>query len=290
MLVTLDKKELNAEERKAPMRDKLAEFVVEVAKANPLFEFIVDRGCLSQDWTIENGERKAVQKMYRVKVFQNGEQLGLLEGTTRYRGAHGREDVYGVESFRINKSRGNRDTTYSKDLKVALRTARKMLVPRANEELINHIDNNVTQALRNIAGRAQHEVRYGVDLGSEVMLYIVKAYHAHLEGKTTVELPVKHASVSDMAMHYTKCERMEHFNNLVLMRESNEGYGIELLPDGQIVCLAYGVEKTVKKYPSMDELPSNVADKLSIFKVLEVGDAYTQFGVKLPDNFYFISK
>jgi hypothetical protein len=173
---------------------------------------------------------------------------------------------------------------------VALRTAKKMLVPRADEELISHVNANVKDALLTSWSRAQHEVRYGVDIGGEVMQYIARAYHAHLEGKTTVEMPVKIASVSDLDVHYDRCERMVHYNNLVDMLNNNEGYGVEILPDGQIVCLSYGVEQKVKKHLSIDELPSNVAEKLAMFKVLEVGDAYTQFGVKLPNNFYFIAK
>jgi hypothetical protein len=64
--------------------------------------------------------------MYRVKVYQDGEHLGALHSTTRYSRDVGNEKVYGIESFRIRKERGNSDdTAYSKDMKVALRTVKK---------------------------------------------------------------------------------------------------------------------------------------------------------------------
>lgn len=290
MIAVIDRSELNVTKRDAELRKNLPEFIDAVATANPMLEFRANNNCVTSDREDVDGVRVSVDKLYRVRVFQDGEELGSLHATTRWRGQHGKEEVYGVESFRVAKSRGNRDTVYSKDFRVALRNAKKMLVPRANTELLHHVHYNVSNPLQNFAGQAQNQARYGMDMSAEMMGYIVQAYHAHLEGRTTVEMPVRIKTVMDIDEHYRRCDRMERFNDLLLMLQNNEGYGIQVLPDGQIVCLSYGVERTVRKYKDFESLPSNVSEKLAVFKVLDIGDPYSQFGVKLPDDFFFIAK
>lgn len=291
MLATIDMSELNAEERAYPLRGNLENFIDMVSMANPIYEFRADKKCLSNDWLRnEGGESVYAKHIYKVRVFDDGELLGALECGTRYRGSLGKEDVYGVESFRISKSRGHQNKTATKDLKVALRTVKKMLVSRASDELIQHVDYNVSQSLNNLHGQALNQVRYGVNIHEEINNLIGKAYQAHLDGKTTFEMPVKLNSLTDMDEHYRRCERARHLIILNQMRVDNEGYGIQVLPDGKVVCLSYGTEKTVKKYASFDDLPSNVSEKLAMFKILNVGEAYSHLGASFENNFFFIAK
>lgn len=292
MIAVIDKTQLNADKRDLPMRGNLELFIDEVAKTNPLLEFRADKNCVASDWdrSDEDGTNVYNERLYRVKVFQDGEELGSLQATTRYVSGKGREYVYGIESFRISKERGNRNTTYSKDLKVALRTAKKALVSRASSELQYHINYNVAQGLNNLLGQRRNQARYDIDMHNEMMNYVALAYVARSEGKDTVELPAKLQSVRNIEEHHTRCERLAHITALNDMLGCKEGYGLQIQPDGQIVCLAYGDEPTVKKYASLEDLPSSVGEKLSVFKVLDVGEAYMQFGAKLEDNFFFIAK
>jgi hypothetical protein len=129
-MITLDKSAINAEKRESPLVEGLEDFAHEVSMLKPLCNFKADDDCLKteysyKDETDEQGNTRAKQtrttKMYKLKVFQEGEELGAFSMSERYmRGS--KELVYGVHSFRINKERGDREATLSKNLKVALRT------------------------------------------------------------------------------------------------------------------------------------------------------------------------
>jgi hypothetical protein len=286
-MVHIDKKELTAEQRTLEFREGLAELVLEVAKVRPLFDFVLDKDCITKDWEKDKGGY--VEKIYRVKVYQDGENLGALHSTTRYARDVGSEQVYGIESFRINKERGNSNTTYSKDMKVALRAVKKNMVARANGELIAHIKTNVYVGLKDLYNTAMGTLRYSINMQQEAMNYALKAYEAHLEGATELTMPVKLSSVNDLDEHHRRMEKLMSLTKLSMMYESKLGYCIHVQPDEKIVCYSLA-EDVVHKHASIDELPKDVAEKFAMFKIIPENDAYEHLGVKLKDNMFFIAQ
>jgi hypothetical protein len=284
-MVNIDKKALTAEQRTLEFREGLAVLVLEVAKVRPLFDFVLDKDCLTKDWNRDKGGYD--EKVYRVKVYQDGEHLGALHSTTRYARDVGNEKVYGVESFRINKERGNSNTTYSKDMKVALRSVKKSMVARANNELIYHIKNNVATGLQELYHMNMGAVRYSINMQQEAMGYAMKAYEAHLKGATEVTMPVKLVSVGDLDEHHRRMEKVMSMTKLSMMYESKTGYCIHVQPDEKIVCYSLA-EDVVHKYASFDELPKDVAEKFAMFKIIPENDAYEHLGVKLKNDMFFI--
>lgn len=287
MEVTINKEAMTAEQRAYPMRENLAQLVVEVAHANPLLEFVCDTHCTTKDWNKDSGGYD--NYTYKVKVLQDGEELGGLTVSTRYRRNVGSELVYGIESFRISKERGRGDTTYSKDLKVALRTAKKTLVPRATDEMYNHIFNTVKQQLHGLHGTLRNGVRYAIDANEESLRYAEAAYKAHKEGKTTVEMPVKLKSVRDYDEYLRRCEQFECINSLWDSFQAREGYAVKVLEDGKIVSV-HLESNAVTKYQDIDSLPSDMANKFVMFKVINDNEPYTHIGVKFEGGFFFITK
>jgi len=294
MQVTINKEALTAEQKTYPYRDNLAQLVVEVSNAKPLLEFMCDKDCVTRDWnknkTAENnGQGGYDHYIHRVKVFQDGEELGALTSTTRYRRDVGSELVYGIESFRISKERGRGDTTYSKDLKVALRTAKKVFVARANDELYSHIFNNVRDKLNSLLSSTRNTVRYALDTSDEAMAYAKAAYHAHKQGKTTVEMPVKLASVRDYDAYITKCAELDCVTSIWDAFQAREGYTIKVLEDGKLISVNLS-DNTITKYDNIDAMPSEIANKFVMFKVLKVEEPYEHLGVMFENNFFFIVK
>jgi hypothetical protein len=292
MHVTVDKSALNHEQRGYAYREKLEELLEAVSNANPLLSFVCDDKCLTKDWdrelVKENGEKGGyVNYVYRVKVFQDGEELGSVRSDTRYRRSIGSEVVYGIESFRINKERGSQNTTYTKDLKVALRTAKKSFVVRANAELYAHIYGNVKHGIVNLFSNASNEVRWALDTNAEAMEYAKSAYKAHKEGKTTVELPVKLKSVKNYDDYVRRCDKLEQANILFCGFHDKHGYAIKVMEDGKLVCIDLESD-TVTKYESVEAMPSEIANKFVIFKVLAEQEVYAHLGVKLADNFFYV--
>lgn len=295
MLVTINKESMTAEQRAYPMRENLAEIVAEVARTNPLLEFMCDGHCTTRDWVNNKPDGKGGTVggyeyfTYKVKVLQDGEELGALVVSSRYRRNIGNELVYGVESFRISKERGRGDTTYSKDLKVALRTTKKTFVPRATDELYNHIFNMVKQQLHGLRGTLQQGVRYAIDANEECLRYAEAAYVAHKAGKTTVEMPVKLNSVRDYDAYLRRCEEFECINSLWDAFQARGGYAVKVLEDGKIVAV-YLESGTVVKYQDVDSLPSDMANKFVMFKVISSNEPYAHIGVKFDGGFFFITK
>ena len=292
MLVTVDKSELTAQQRELPYKNLLTELVVAVGTANPLLTFACDKNCLAKEWNRElpngNGGSGAYEeKIYKVKVYQDGELLGALHSNTRYRRSVGAEEVYGVESFRISKERGAQSTTYTKDLKVALRTAKKMLVARANEELYAHVYNIVRNQLRNFENDMRNGVRYSIDVSTEAMTYAELAYKAHLQGKTTVEMPVQPSSVRNYEEYLTRCAQFKLATSMLKGFTDKTGYAVKLLDDNQIVVVTLA-DDSVTKYRDFDALPADIASKFAMFKVLQDRDPYEHIGVGLGEKFYYV--
>jgi hypothetical protein len=294
MHLTVDKSALNVEQRGYPYRPKLEELLEAVGSANPLLSFVCDEHCLTRDWdkelVKENGDKGGyTHYVYRVKVLQDGEELGSVRADTRYRRSIGSELVYGIESFRINKERGNSNTTFTKDLKVALRTAKKAFVARANVELHAHIYGNVKQGLASVYSDTSNAVRWSLDTNAEAMAYAQAAYNAHKQGKTTVEMPVKLKSVRDYDDYMDRCDKQEHANVLITAFNDKQGYAIKVMEDDKLVCidLESGV---VSKYEDVQALPTGVADKFVMFKLLAPHEAYAHLGVKLDGNFFYVVK
>lgn len=294
MLVTIDKSALTALQREFPHRDSLDELVNAVGTANPLLSFKCDAQCITKDWNKDkpngNGGMGAYEeKIYRVKVYQDGEAIGSLKSDSRYRRSIGMENVYGIESFRIHKERGAQDTTYTKDLKVALRTAKKMLVGRADEELFTHLYGQVRSRLSSFSNDLRNSVRYSLDVSSECLAYAEAAYKAHLEGKTTVEMPVRPKSVSNYEDYLERCGHYECVNNMERAFTNKEGYAVKVLDDGKVLAVDLSTHKLLK-YADFSSLPTEFANKFAMFKVIKEREPYAHIGVNLADAFYYVVK
>jgi hypothetical protein len=294
MLVTINKEALTAEQKTYPYSGNLTQLLVEVSNARPLFEFMCDKDCTTREWNKNKPDGKGGtggydHYIYKVKVFQDGEELGALVSTTRYRRAVGSELVYGIESFRISKERGRGDTTHTKDLKVALRTAKKVFVARANEEMYNHIFNNVRDKLNNLLSSTRNTVRYALDTSDEAMAYAKAAYNAHKQGKTTVEMPVKLASVRDYDVYITRCAELDCVTNIWDAFQAKEGYTVKVLEDGKLISVNLS-DSTITKYDNIDAMPTEIANKLVMFKVLKADEPFEHLGVMFENNFFFIVK
>lgn len=292
MLVTIDKSALSVEQKGYPLIDNLGGFVEEVAKANPLFSYACDPTCVYKIWDRELDNGSGGKGMYRhiinrVKVYQDGEHLGGLMVTERYRRSVGMELVYGVESFRISKERGRHDATFTKDIKIALRTVKKMMVVRGSQELFNHIYSSVSQKMVDHRNTMRNSVRYALDIQSEAMNYARAAYDAHKQGKATVEMPVKLASVRDYDKYLATCAELDVIANMCDKFSNKEGVPVKVLPDGKILC-ANLLDGSVMRYASFDELPENMKNAMAMFKVINELEPYDHLGIKLSDGFFFL--
>lgn len=286
-LYTLDISELPAEKKQFEVKPLMDEFISKVAVMYPLFEFKVTTKGINYRWSHDaQGNSKQDFYLQKVKVFQDGERIGALLYDTRGYGING-EAIVGVENFRIAKYRGHQNASFSKDIKVALRLVKKHLTPRQDDELVAWITNQIRNEMQNLVNNSENQVRYGINHYDVATAYVTKAYEAHKRGESTVTLPTNLPSIKDMDKHISGMRRAEEARALMGKLAVNSGYGVGTQADGTTVLYTYATG-TVKKYKDFDALPKVVADKLSVFKVLEVDDFFLDYGVKFKEGFYYI--
>lgn len=286
-MITYDESKLNVERRgKLKLVDGLEHFATQVSLAKPMIKYVVDNGCVGGKYVSVDGENVHKEFICSLDVYEQGELLGSISCNTRYRGGS-KELVYQVESFRIDKSRGSRNATASKDMKVALRTAKKTLIAREQTELMNLIHGQILEGVQNMHNKAWSELRWSLNPQDESFLYAMTAYRARLNGETHVKLPSKLKSVGDVKQHDERCARAEDTQFMLDCFTMGKGYGIQTLENGNLN--VYDVaNRTITRYESFYELPIEIQNKYGMFKVLKDQEIVTTIGVKFNDTYSYI--
>ena len=288
-MVNIDKSQFPQKYKDAVMHPMLANFVCEVALIKPTADFYVDEHCTRMRWRQKEGstETEHYNEIDEVKVRQDGENIGHLSIRSEYRNGAS-VDVYGVGSFRINKSRGKQDETTTKDLKVALRNVKKLMVGRDYSEIAELIKKTVTDGVRSIVAHAQQRMCWGISNDKLSLSYALLAYEARQTGVSKVIMPAEVKEfVRNVKDHDKEVAKYLEANALKDMIDKKQGYGLSLYSTGSCALYDFATD-SVRRLKSTDDLPEAVQSRLGMFKVLETGDPYSQFGCKFDQEMYFI--
>ena len=258
-----------------------------VAMAKPLCSFSVSDKCVhGTHYRDEEGKQQVRHEIYAIKVYENGEKIGEIGVTDRYRGGSN-EKVYFVNSFRIIKFRGGRNTTTSADIKVALRAVKQTFSARADDELKTQIRNQVKENIGSQHNQGENTIRWDFDQNSELAFYAMEAYKARLRGDKHTTMPIRPISIKNLDEHNKKCERFEHTSALFHMVQAKLGYGIKTNPMGGLVVYNFSTD-TITRYASFSELPDNIQNKYAMFKVLTHNEPITTIGCKFTDEYSYV--
>lgn len=288
-MVNLDKSNLPQSCKDAQMFSKLSEFVSEVALIKPTCDFYVDKHCITSRWRMktDNSGSEAINVIDRVRVRQDGEEIGFISVVNQTRNGVLTE-VYGVGSFRVNKSRGRSDETTTLHLKVALRNAKKLLVGRDYTELANLIKNTVGERLNRLQAHAEQRLKWTINSELISMDYAMLAYTARNQGMDSVVLPANPTKyVRSFEDHEKNLKGYIEAKVLNDMANSKQGYGLSVYSNGS--CAMYDFSNgTVKRYKSTSDLPDATQSRLAMFKVIEEDEAHADFGCKFDQDMYYI--
>jgi len=287
-MIQVDKSNIKGEYRnEAVFMPELEEFLEKVALAKPLCKFEVhDNDVRKAHRREQNDGVKTDHIIYRIRVIENGENLGGISIEDRWRDGQ-YEKAYGVSSFRISKERGRYDTSLTKDLKVAIRTAKKAFIAREDSELKKLVKENVLTDISRMHNQASNNVRWGIDNEAEMVFYAMQAWRARKYGEKETKLPAIPVSCRNLAEHDKKCELFDHINDLFNMTKAKQGYGVLANLDNSLTVYSFATD-TVARYESFDELPTDMQQKYAMFKVLDVGEPVATIGVKLGNNYAFV--
>lgn len=286
--MNVDRSKLKQEFKDVGYVNKLEDFLLAVYKAKPMLEFYVDDDCIHTTRTRqEDGTLTHVNEICRIKILDSGDDVGHISVATRYRNGES-EKVYEVGSFRIAKSRGNRHNVQSKDIKTALRVAKKSLVSRADNELKDLIGNSVVGSLSAMHSSMRNQVRWDFDVESELLFMAMQGYEARQNGEVTYKLPATPFSIKDLKKHDDKCATYKDWNTLYLAAKAKQGYGAMVRGDSSIVLYSLA-QDTISHYRDYSELPLSIQERFAMFKVLDINELYTHIGCKFKDGMYFIA-
>lgn len=285
-MINIDRSKLNAEIRNLPINAKLEELVLKVSLAKPLCEFSFGEHSKRTTYDYTTTPTTRFEELHRAEVYQDGEKLGALFIGERYVEGK-REDVYGVESFRIQKERGRTDATQTKDIKVALRNAKKSFISRGDEELRDLIKTNVTGFINSMCGSLRNAIVYTMDQSTEALGIAMLAYEARKKGESTYTATSLPASVRRIKEHDKHCEDYVAARFLQEQLTSGHGYGIATYINGSLAVLNFA-DQSVTKFKSVELLPVDIQNKLAMFKVIPEGEPYAHLGCKFQNNMYYI--
>lgn len=289
MITQIDTSKIDAKNKSLPFRLELGQFVDDVALVKPRAKFAIDNDCVATDYVINpaTNQYDRVAVIYQVKVFEGGEQIGALSTFEEYRQGK-RVPTFGVESFRIQKSRGNYERTTSMHKKVAIRNAKKFLIARANDELADQISSMVRDRIKNIAGNYENQVAWSVSQANLATDYALASYHARKEGSGTVTLQANNAMYTNNTKHLDNC--VATYLEAKALRdelEAKRGYGVQAYTDNSYAIYNFN-NGSVIKYENFDEIPQDISEKLAMFKLIQQNEPYSHLGMKILDHAFYI--
>ena len=262
--------------------------MLKVSLVKPLCEFSFGEHSKRTHYDYTTTPTTRFEELHRAEVYQDGEKLGALFIGERYVEGK-REDVYGVESFRIQKERGRTDATQTKDIKVALRNAKKSFVSRADEELRDLIKTNVTGSINALWNTARNSITYTMDTSAEAINTAMLAYEARKKGEPAFTAPATPASINPRRFkdHDKACEEFVTSSFLKEQLTSNHGYGVSIYTNGSLAVLNFA-DQSVRKFKSVELLPLDIQNKLAMFKVIQINEPYAHIGCKFGNDMYYI--
>jgi hypothetical protein len=286
-MIHIDKTNLKQKHKDADMHPSLSAYVTEVALIKPTCDFFVNDECVQTGWRrLESGDTEDYKQIYRVNVREDGENIGFLSIVKQYRNG-GNEDVFGVGSFRINKSRGRQDETTTKHLKVALRNVKKLMVGRDYTELADLIKDGVTNSIHSLTYNAKNHIKWGVDQEELAVDYALLAYQARNNNMDSVVLPAdekKYARRKELHKDIAKYLEVQALNDMIAKKQ---GYGVQTFSNGSYAIYNFS-NNSIKRYKTTEELPSDIMLRLPMFKVMQMEEVNVTFGCMVKADMYFI--
>lgn len=266
----------------------LVNFADLVGFAKPCCNFVLDDNCVDREWVVDE-QNKSLSKHYirRLRVFENGEELGDIGVSRRYTGGSS-DMVYKVRSFRIVKERGDRNGVTAKDIKVALRHAKKVFVSRESAELIAQVKNAVDSHVNYLESRTCHQLQWTMDSMATSVDLALHAQEARRKGEQVVSVPLSMVRVNNkIEDHDAACDRYREAKSLLDGIQNGKGYGVFCRIDNSLVVYSYSTN-TVKRYASFEELPEPIQSKYAMFKVLDKEEPHETIGCKFDEGYFYV--
>jgi hypothetical protein len=222
-----------------------------------------------------------------VRDKPTGEYLGRIGVYRKYR-SRGPDDIaMFVESWRITNERGARNTTYSTKLPSIMRTAKRALIPKGYEELLDHAKDEIEEAfLRSVRDLTSAIASGRLLPGSYNTTMQLYLYHSltGAEVPPTIQFP-------DITPHF-KTEKyktgVEEFYLAKHMGKyhSDDRIRYVVLHNGMYVYRLKGDDAIHSN--SFDDLPDWMKDHIGVLQLMEDRELVKDVGFRLSDTHFAV--
>jgi hypothetical protein len=217
-----------------------------------------------------------------VNVWQDGQKVGKIYSRhQRYSPTNGTTEMwYALESDNIKKSRGDRDTKYCKNAKVAARTAIEAFTKKPlavlGKKLITDVKYKVESMCDSVERIYQNSVSFS---GLELVNYFTDMAMGNNPPmpKRTVD-----SIVSNEALR--KRENYEIARNVFAHLKANNGYAIRVMQDETLLCTHVGNPDTTSKHQSTYELDQYSQEKFAMLKLIDPNQFAADIGIKYESD------
>ncbi len=221
-----------------------------------------------------------------IHVSQDGEQLGVLHVDTMYKRSSDVNWQYGVSSWRVEKSRGARNTTYTTKLDMAIRHAKKMFKPMDNVETYAKAEEAIRSgfhdALRNLMDpiRASRLIKSNVALqayalakatGEDVLLSPdLLEIERQLQSESYIRAMGEYFLAHNMVNTHDKQLRVVVAlgGNHYLFKDENY----------ELLCLDF------------DQLPESMKNNVSVMHLMQDNEVVRDVGYRYNDTHFYVYK
>ena len=236
---------------------------------------------------LEKKDGKNYLRKVTVKDREN-QTLGTLkvdrENWGRFANS-GKPHIFIVESWRINKERGNRNQTKTANIDSAVREAKKHFFAKTRKELLTDVTSDVK--------RGFNDAVYSLSRTFTRMCNEVDGVtwaHTVMNMRNNLPLdPVENRRVNDLLMHekfdsnrrdYLLSEAMQKLNtnnNMIVVAEQ----------DGQFMSWGDTSEGFVVTL-SFDELPTKIQERIGVLQLMENNEIVLDVGYRLDQGSYYV--
>jgi hypothetical protein len=240
---------------------------------------------MSVDTQAANTAPEGFRFVRNIHVWQDDEQLGVLHVDQHYKRNVDQTWHYGVQSWRIEKSRGNRNITYTTKLDMAIRHAKKTFKPMDHTETYNKAEDSIRHgfhdALRNLMDpiKAQRLIKSNVALqayalakatGEDIISPDLLEIERQLQSDSYKQSMGEYFLASDMMHNHDKQMRVvvATGGNTYLFKDE----------DYQLLCANF------------DHLPERMQNNLSVMHLMQDNEVVRDVGYRYNDTHFYIYK
>jgi hypothetical protein len=217
-----------------------------------------------------------------VKVWQDGQKVGKIYSRyQRYSPTNGTTEMwYALKSDNINKSRGDRDTKYCKNAKVAARTAIEAFTKKPLAELGKSLISNVKYAVDSMRDSVERAYQNSVNFSAlELVNYFTDVA---MGNNPSVPKRITDSIVNNESLR--KRENYEIACNVFAHLKANNGYAIRVMQDETLLCAHIGNPDTTSKHQSTYELNQYTQEKFTMLKLIDKNQFAADIGIKYESD------